>query len=233
MVIGVVLLLAVVVVVGTYTFIPPILNNTLERDLQSRLKLQNQPDVKLNSDPPPEMLVGRFSRGLVDLKYPRFGGVRPEKVTLRLDPFNVKVLRSLASGAFETRKQLSGDLRVVLSEKEVRRIAKSKVKSFPIDGLDLRKNGVAISSSVSIFGLDLPVRVAGGLALRNGKLDFTPRQVEAAGTPIPKNISKQLLDGVDFSYPLGKLPYGTKINSLRVMDKRLVLKGRMERIPSS
>ena len=223
----------VVVVIGTYTFIPPILNNKLEHDLQSRLHLQNRPDVKLKSDPPPEMLVGKFSRGVVDLKYPRFGGVRPEKVTLRLDPFNVKVLKSLANGAFDTRKQLSGDLRVVLPEKEVRRIAKSRVKSFPIDGLDLRKNGVAIQSSVSVFGFELPVGVAGKLSLRGGKLDFKPQRVDAAGVPIPKNLSKQLLSGVDFSYPLGKLPYGTKINSLQVMDKRMILKGRMERIPSS
>ncbi len=178
------------------------------------------------------MLTGKFSSGLVDLKYPRFGGVRPEKVTLNLDPFNVKVLKSLTSGAFETRKQLSGDLRVALSEKEVLRIAKKKVKGYPIDGLKLRKNGVAIQSSVSVFGFKLPVGVMGKLSLRSGKLDFKPRQIDAAGTPLPKNLSRQLLSGVDFSYPLGKLPYGTKINKLRVMDKRLVLEGRMERIPS-
>ncbi|MGI9050328.1 MAG: LmeA family phospholipid-binding protein [Rubrobacteraceae bacterium] len=230
---GLLLLLVVVVLIGTYTFIPPVLNNTLERDLQSRLNLQNRPDVKLKSSPPPEMLVGKFSRGVVDLKYPRFGGVRPEKVTLVLDPFNVKVLESLTNGAFETRKQLSGDLRVALSEKEVQRIAKSRVKSFPIDGLNLQKNGVAIQTSVSVFGFKLPVRVMGKLSLRSGKLDFRPQQIDAAGMPIPKNLSRQLLSGVDFSYALGKLPYGITINRLQVMDKRLVLKGRMERIPSS
>ncbi len=178
------------------------------------------------------MLTGKFSSGVVDLKYPRFGGVRPEKVTLNLDPFNVKVLKSLTNGAFETRKSLSGDLRVALSEKEVLRIAKKKAKSYPIDGLKLRKSGVTIQSSVSVFGFKFPVGVAGKLSLRSGKLNFKPQQIDAAGTPLPKNLSRQLLSGVDFSYPLGKLPYGTKINKLRVMDKRLVLEGRMERIPS-
>jgi hypothetical protein len=52
---------AAVVLIGTYTFLPPLIEGAVARSVQDRLGLEETPGVELERGPPPEMLAGRFS----------------------------------------------------------------------------------------------------------------------------------------------------------------------------
>jgi hypothetical protein len=131
------LLLCVVARISTYTFLPPLLENLTARDLQDRLGLSERPEVDLTSDPPPNVLLGRFEEGSVTITNRGLGGVRPDKATVDLGPFDLDVLRSLASGCIRGEGPLSGALRVELSEEEVARLASSGAPGVRVTGWSL------------------------------------------------------------------------------------------------
>ncbi len=69
-------LMCVVALISTYTFLPPLLENLTARDLQDRLGLSERLEVDLTSDPPPNVLLGRFEEGRVTITNRELGGVR-------------------------------------------------------------------------------------------------------------------------------------------------------------
>ena len=224
------LLLLAVVLIGTYTFLPPLVEWTVARSVQDRLELEEKPGVELESDPPSEMLVGRFSGGRISLGGADLGGVRAEKVALDLDPFDLDVLRSLAHGAPTADEPLSGTLGATLSEREVLRLVQAGA-DVPVRDLRLEEGGVVVGSETTVFGMQVPVSVQGGLLLRGESLVFEPRSVSVLGAEVPPELADQVLEGTSLSYPLEGLPYGAKISGVEVAENRLVLSGEIERIP--
>lgn len=224
------LLLLAAVLIGTYTFLPPLVERTVARSVQDRLELEEKPGVELESDLPPEMLVGRFSGGRISLGGANLGGVRAEKVALDLDPFDLDVLRSLAHGAPTAEEPLSGTLGATLSEREVLRLLQDGA-DVPVRDLRLEEGGVVVGSETTVFGMQVPVSVQGGLLLRGESLVFEPRSVSVLGAEVPPELADQVLEGTSLSYPLEGLPYGAKISGVEVAENRLVLSGEIERIP--
>lgn len=224
------LLLLAAVLIGTYTFLPPLVERTVARSVQDRLELEEKPGVELESDLPPEMLVGRFSGGRISLGGANLGGVRAEKVALDLDPFDLDVLRSLAHGAPTAEEPLSGTLGATLSEREVLRLVQAGA-DVPVRDLRLEEGGVVVGSETTVFGMQVPVSVQGGLLLRGESLVFEPRSVSVLGAEVPPELADQVLEGTSLSYPLEGLPYGAKISGVEVAENRLVLSGEIERIP--
>jgi hypothetical protein len=224
------LLLAVFVLIGTYTVLPPLVERTMARSVQDRLELKEKPGVELESDLPPEILVGRFSGGSITLGGADFGGVRAEKVAFDLDPFDLDVLRSLARGAPTAEEPLSGTLGATLSEREVLRLVQTGAE-VPVRNLRLEKGRVVVGSEATVFGMQVPVSVQGGLLLRGESLVFESRSVSALGAEVPAELTDQVLEGTDLSYPLEGLPYGAEISGVEVAENSLALSGGMEGIP--
>ena len=138
------LLLCTVVLISTYTFLPPLLANLVARDLQNRLGLSERPEVDLTNDPPPNVLLGRFEEGRVTITNPELGGVRPDKATVDFRPFDLDMLGSLASGRIRGEGSLSGALRVELSEEEVARLASSSAPGVRVTGVELGERYLAV-----------------------------------------------------------------------------------------
>ncbi len=227
----VLILLGAVALIGSYTFLPPLLSSTVGQSIQQDLGLADTPQVDLKSQPPPKILAGKFSRGRIDMgEFDLGGGVRPSRVTIDLDPFDVNVIRSVANGALTSEGPLSGDMRVELSEKSVTDIARSRIKQFPVKGVDLEKNTVRVSSQVELIGIAVPVSVEGDLKARDNTMTFEPRSVRAFGVPVPKGITDSLLAGTDFTYPLDGLPYDTHITGVELQKDRMILTGKAKRI---
>ncbi len=224
-----ILIAAAVLVVGTYTFLPPMLEGKVASNVQDSLSLGTTPEVDLRSDPPPAMLAGRFSGGNVSLGATDLGGVRAETVGLELDPFDLDVPASVRSGALRSERPLSGTLRAELSEAEVSRLVRSG-SDVPIEDLRLGPDGVTVRSAATAFGFEVPVIVEGDLVLSGGELVFEPRRTTALGTAVPDEFSDQLLEQADLSYPLEGLPYGAEVTSVEVQTGRLVLAGQIERL---
>lgn len=228
----VLILAAAIALIGSYTFLPPLLELAVARGVQRDLGLTNEPEVSLASRPPPKMLAGTFSQGKVEMSGLDLGdGIQTDRVTIDLDPFNVDVLQSATSGSLRSRGPLSGTMRAELSEKSVTEIARSRIEQFPVKDVTLEENSVRVSSEVELLGLGVPVSVEGGLNARRGNiLEFTPEAVRAFGVPVPKRITDSLLTGTDFTYPLEGLPYDTRVNGVELRKDRMILTGDVKRI---
>ena len=223
---GLALIFLAASVVGTYTFLPPLAERIVARNVEEGLGLGERPQVDLHSDPPPSMLAGRFSGGRISVEDADLGDVRAGRVAIDLDPFDLDVLGSVRGGALRIEEPLSGTLRAVVSEEEISRLTKEEA-SVPVQDLELEEDLVLVRSEATVLGFDVPIEVQGTLTLRGGTLVFEPRRVSALGAP----VREQLLAGADFTYPLRGLPRGARISGVEIADGHLVLSGELERIP--
>ena len=216
-------------VVGADVFLPPLLENLVARNLQSRLGLTETPEIRLDSDPV-SLLTGEFHGGRAVLPGGDFDGVRPEEATVELEPFDLDLPGSLMSGRLQTRTPLSGTLRVVLSEAEVARLAGEEATSFPVSSVDLEEGAATVGSEVVVLGQSVPVFVKGTLDLQNDSLLFEPRGVEAFGVKVPDALTRKLLQGTSFVYPLNPSPGGDAFTGVEVHKDQLVLTGRIDNL---
>jgi hypothetical protein len=220
----------VIFLVGPYTFLPSLIEYAVATDVQNRLGIEKQPEVRLRSDPALAMLKGEFSGGRIAMRNVDLGGVRAEKASIDLDPFDVDVWDTMKSGHVVDRQPLSGALEIEVSEDEISRLAQ-QTSDMPVTSVKVQKNGVLIGSEASALGTQIPVSVQGDLVVEDGNLVFRPGSLEAAGVPVPEDLADRLLAGADFEYPLDRLPYQTTIDSVEAKEGRIVLDGRVPSIP--
>jgi len=220
----------VVFLVAPYTFLPSLIEYAVATDVQNRLGIEKQPEVRLRSNPPLAMLKGEFSGGRIAMRNVDLGGVRAEKASIDLDPFDIDVWDTMKNGRVVDREPLSGALEVEVSEDEIARLAQ-KGSEMPVTSVKVQKNGVLIGSEASALGTQFPVSVKGDLAVDEGDLVFEPGSLEAAGVPVPDELADQLLSGANFEYSLDRLPYQTTINRAATDEGRIVLDGRVPSIP--
>jgi hypothetical protein len=220
----------VIFLIGPYTFLPSLIEYAVATDVQNRLGIEKQPEVRLKSDPPLAMLKGEFSGGHIAMRNVDLGGVRAEKASIDLDPFDIDVWDTMKSGRVVDREPLSGALEIEVSEDEISRLAQ-KASGMPVASVKVQRDGVLIGSEASALGTQFPVSVEGDLAVEDGDLVFEPGSLEAAGVPVPDELADRLLAGADFEYPLDRLPYQTTINRVETEEGRIVLDGRVPSIP--
>jgi hypothetical protein len=220
----------VLFLIGPYTFLPSLIEYAVATDVQTRLGIEKQPEVKLRSDPPLAMLKGEFSGGRITMRNVDLGGVRAEKASIDLDPFDIDVWDTMKNGRVVDREPLSGALEIEVSEDEIARLAQ-KGSEMPVTSVKVQKDGVLIGSEASALGTQFPVSVKGDLAVAEGDLVFEPGNLEAAGVPVPDELADQLLSGANFEYSLDRLPYQTTINRVATDEGRIVLDGRVPSIP--
>jgi hypothetical protein len=182
--------------------------------------------VKLVSDPAPGVLWGRFEDGEVTLTNPELGYVRPDEVKIYLEPFDLDVPASVAGGRIESKEPLSGMLRVELSEEEVARLAAfSETLAAPVRGVRLEEGYIVVGFEVEALGTRVPVGVEGDIVLRSGgELGFEANRLEVLGEPLPERLTRRLLEGVDFAYPI-ELPFEGEVSEVAIHEERLVLTG--------
>ncbi|MBA3425510.1 MAG: LmeA family phospholipid-binding protein [Rubrobacteraceae bacterium] len=224
------LIAGAVALIGSYTFLPPILESAVARDVQDQFDLTEAPEVRLESDPQPAMLTGTFSGGRVSMRGVELGGVRAESAIVDLEPFDVDVSASLVQGEAVGEEPLAGNLRVQVSEAEISHLAGEEAGT-PVDAVELEDGRMLVRSAATVFGIEVPVSVTGSLNLHEENLVFEPKGLRAAGVPVPGEVSDQLLAEAAFTYPLKRLPAGARITGARVEEGRLVLKGEIDRIP--
>ena len=220
----------VVFLVGPYTFLPSLIEYAVATDVQNRLGIEKQPEVRLRSNPPLVMLKGEFSGGHIAMRNVDLGGVRAEKASIDLDPFDIDVWDTMKNGRVVDREPLSGALEIDVSEEEISRLAQ-KSSEMPVTSVKVQKGGVLIGSEASALGTQFPVSVEGDLVVEKGDLVFEPDSLKASGVPVPDELTDRLLTGADFEYTLDRLPYQTTIDGVDTEEGRVVLDGRVPSIP--
>ena len=149
-------------ILGAYTFLPPLIDGLVARSLQDGLGLVDAPRVDLESDPASGVLLGEFQGGEVTLADPDLGGVRPDEVSVNLDPFDLEVPGSVANGRIESKEPLSGTFRAELSEEEVARItASSDTAVTPVRSVRLGEGYAVLGSEAEVLGTRVPIDVEG------------------------------------------------------------------------
>jgi hypothetical protein len=218
--------LAALALVLPYFVLPPVLENLVARNVQDRLGLAERPGVELDSDPQWEMLLGEFSSGNVSVGQADLGGVRAEDVSMDLDPFSVAVGESVQSRTAVTRRPVSGQVRLSVSEDEVSRLAGQDAE-VPVNGVELRRDGVTVESEATVLGMTFPVAVEGGVGVQGNALVFEPGTVRAAGMTVPADLADSLLAGTAFRYAVEGLPYGGRLTGAETVEGAVVLTGRV------
>jgi hypothetical protein len=214
-----------VVVISVYTLLPSLLEGLVARNLRSGLGLAEAPEVNLVSDPAPSVLLGRFEEGEITLTNPELGGVRPDEMKIYLEPFDLDVRGSVVSGRIESGRPLSGAFRAELSEAEVARLANSSDNlAAPVEGVQLEEGYLVVGFEVEAPGARVPVGVEGEVALRDDELLFEPRRLEVLGGDVPELLTRRLLEGVDFAYPI-ELPFEGEVSGVEIQEDHLVLTG--------
>lgn len=214
------LFLGVVLLIGVYALLPPLLEVVLAKNLQSQLKLDEKPEVNLEGNPL-SVVGGRFEGGRITFGHPDLGGIHPDKVTVDLDPFNLDMLGSVTSGRIKSDGPLSGSLNMQLSKEEITRIAAS---TRAVEGVELEEGQLVVDLEAGGFGPGALIGVEGNLVLRNGVLHFEPSRAQAFGASIPQ----RLLSEASFSYPISGLLFGGTLSDLEVHKDRLVLSGKVD-----
>ncbi len=195
------------------------------RNLREGFGLAEAPEVNLVSDPAPGVLLGRFDEGEITLTNPELGSVRPNEVKIYLKPFDLDVRGSVASGRIESGRPLSGAFRAELSEAEVARLANSSDNlAAAVGGVQLEEGYLVVGFEVEAPGARVPVGVEGEAALRDGEVLFEPRRLEVLGGDVPERLTRSLLEGTDFAYPI-ELPFEGEVSGVEVHEDRLVLTG--------
>ena len=228
---GVLVLAAVVLVIGSYTFLPPFVERQFEGNIQDRLSLDETPEVGLNSEPPPNMLRGKFASGKIVIEGLDLDGIRPDRVVVNLDPFNLDLLGSVRAGALESEEPLAGEVRMNLSEKELVRLANEGNQGPRVQAVSLEPGRMTVDVQTQVIGVNVPVSVIGSLKLRARTLEYEPERISAFGVRLPQSLSDQLVSQSGFEYPLEDLPYGTDVSDIRVEEGKVVVEGRIEDIP--
>lgn len=229
-VLAVVFLVGAVLLIGSYTFLPPLVESLVARDIQERTGVEERPEVSLRSDPAPGILVGRFEGGTVTVLGPDLGDVRPDEIAVDLEPFDLDVLQSLLNGRLVADGPLSGSLRVEISEAEVARTATERIDGIPINGIAFTEDRMQVRSEAGVLGVDVPLSVRGPLVVDDGGVVFDPRRVSAFGVRVPGRITDRLLANADFEYPIEDLPFDGEITAAEPAEDRLIVSGRIDRL---
>jgi hypothetical protein len=205
--------------------LPSLLEGLVARNLRSGLGLSEALEVNLVSNPAPSALLGRFEEGEITLTTPELGGVRPNEVKIYLETFDLDVRGSVESGRIESGRPLSGAFRAELSEEEVARLADfSENVAAPVRGVRLEEGYLVVGFEVEAPGARVPVGVEGEVALRDDELLFKPRRLDVLGGDVPERLTRGLLEGMDFAYPI-ELPFEGKVSGVKIQEDRLVLTG--------
>ncbi len=231
-VVSAVVVVATVFVIGPFTFFPSLVGSLVARNIQEELGLAETPTVELvNDEAPLEMLAGQFTGGEVSIRDAEFGGIRTDLVDVELDPFDVGMRESIRSRSLEA-EDLSGDLRIEVSEEEVSRLADSQA-TVPIEGVELSNGEMVVNTNVPILGSAIPVAVRGGVGFENEELSFLPGSIAVAGATLPEEATVDILEDLEVSFPIEGFPSGADIQEASIEDGSVVLTGRMEGLPSS
>lgn len=221
------LALLAAVFLGFQVFSSSLLEDSVAADLQNRFALEERPEVELESEGPLALLSGSFTGGRIVMTHPDLEGVRPDRVTVDLEPFDVDVLGSVTGGAVKSEGPVSGALTVDVSESELLRLAQAEAQEFPVDSIELEEGRATVGSRVNIFGTELPVVVEGDAGVSDGAFRFVPEQATAGGVELPQDLNEVLLENASLEYPI-ELPIEGRITGGEVRRDRLVLNGEAE-----
>lgn len=209
----------------------PLLENTVAENLRQQMGLRSAPEVKLRGAPGGGLLLGEFSGGRVVFEDMPLDAVRPDRVVVNLDPFEIDGPGSVAARSLVTEEPLSGRLRAELSPETLTKAVRSEAGGAPVEEVSLEGGQMVVSAELSVLGGSVPVSIGGEPVVRTRALVFEPEEARAAGVRLPDRLLRRFSGDAELAYPLKDLPEGVAITGAKVEDGRLLLTGRVEGMP--
>jgi hypothetical protein len=124
-----VLLVAVIIVLAPYTFLPSTIESVISQTIQDRTGFARPPEVELESSPPIMMYAGSFSKVRILVRGYEISGVPTKYVALELDPLDINLLDSVTNRTLSTAQPLSGRMQVKLADATTLRLTQA---GFPL-----------------------------------------------------------------------------------------------------
>ena len=173
--------------------------------------------------PPPALWWGRVDVLQVHARGLRVGTVRVETFDatlngIRLDPGALYlqrrlVIRSLGAAVAEVTVGEGALTQALASVPSLREVA-----------VTLADGRVRLAATASLFGASLPVAGEGRLVLRGGTaVDLVFDRIAVSGVPLPDAVAARVAAAVNPVLDIGALPFGLRVQAVRVMDGEVVL----------
>jgi hypothetical protein len=187
--------------------------------LEQRYDLGTRPVIQVRDFPfLPHLITGNFSAIDLAAKDVQAEGLSAQNLELHLH--GVHVPRKVMLGGSGDVGVDRADGEVTLSEAEVNRLAAGDLRGGT---LSLLPDAVQLHVRVTVLGQPVDALVTGRLGVSNGRLTFTPRNVQAAGLPSASLGTVASL--FTFEVPMQQLPAGLKLQRVNTERGALVVAG--------
>ncbi|SJZ43047.1 LmeA family phospholipid-binding protein [Selenihalanaerobacter shriftii] len=215
------------VLVISQLFLPGYFSNKLETGLEDQFKVNEYLEAEVNTFPALLMLTGKFQS--VDLKGEdlTIDGLKVAKLQAKFTDVKLKPI-----GQKDSKWQLVAGknqvLRLTLKEEDLQKYLADRLDVIKDLNLVLSPEQTIVTGKYNFFGNEIPLKLAGNFQLKDDKekLTFIPNGLQVGELMVPKEINRQLMQNINFSLDLTKLPIPLQVNEIKVdKDKLLILGG--------
>ncbi len=206
-VVGVLLL---VVGLFSYLVLPGLIESRLAENLQGRYGLEEEPEVEVSSNFPPELLLGRIDRIEVRIDQLTREGILLRDVRIDLEDVDVSV-PSLLQGDLE-REIEAASLRAEVPEESINDYLRENDLGLEYGEIDVLPQDVVYRISESLFGfpasVSLDLRVSGPRTI-----EVIPEEITVGGFSLPSFFTRSVASG-GRTLTLSELPLGAELVSV-------------------
>ncbi len=205
-------------VVGLFSYLvllPGLIESRLAMNLQGRYGLEEKPEVRVSSDFPPELLLGRIDRIGVRIDRLTREGILLRDISIDLRDVDISV-SSLLQGDLE-RDIEAASLRAEVPEESINDYLRENDLGLEYGEIDILPQGVVYLISEALFGL--PAHVSLGLQVSGSRtIEVIPEEATVGGFPLPSFFTRSLASG-GRTLTLSELPLEAELVSVEPSEE--------------
>lgn len=218
----IILLLAAVLAVPKIFFVPRVAQ-ALKEHFQVELAAEAV-DVQLHSPWGFELLVGRISRLNVAITKASFENLSVEEVTIKGEQirFDPRALFKETEFIYLGAENLETELKV--TERALNEFFWEEVDPERILKLTVQPEGVSLGGEISVWNMDLELRVDGVLEVwQDSVLRFVPGSLAVKDALLPSFVLEMLNENYGIGVDFGVFPYPIVISDVVLQDGQMII----------
>ncbi len=207
--------LLLVVGLFSYLVLPGLIESRLAANLQGRYGLEEEPEVEVSSNFPPELLLGRIDRIGVRIDRLTREGILLRDIRIDLKDVDVSV-PSLLQGDLEREIQ-AASLRAEVPEESINDYLRENDLGLEYGEIDILPQGVVYQISEALLGL--PASVGLGLRVSGPRtIEVIPQEATVGGYALPSFFTRSVASG-GRTLTLSELPLEAELVSVEPSEE--------------
>lgn len=208
------------IVVLACAVLPTLIESRIAANLKERYGLAEGPVVKVSSEFPPELLLGRADQVEVWIGSFTKEGIRLRNLHVDMEYVDVSI-PGLLQGGLE-REIRSGSLTAEVPEESINQYLLENELGLEGGEIDVGPGNVFYQSADAFFGL--PASISLDLRVTSpGTIEVIPEGATVGGFPMPPFLTKSLASG-GRTLTVGDLPLGAELMSVEAQNDVLMIR---------